>query len=75
MCRIQDASTNTNQVNGSKIKLTDVKIVGTTPQTGAGSSAFTVTFPAGQYTTSTTATGATLTNGAWSTVNGASLIQ
>lgn len=75
VCRIQDASTNTNQVNGSKIKLTDVKIVGTTPQTGAGSSAFTVTFPAGQYTTSTTATGATLTNGAWSTVNGASLIQ
>ena len=74
-CRIQDAATNTNQVNGSKIKLTNVKIVGTTPQSGAGSSSFTVNFPSGQYTTSTTATGATLTNGAWSTVNGASLIQ
>lgn len=73
--RIQDVNTNTNQVNGNKIKLTDVKIVGSTTQTGSGSSSFSVSFPSGQLTTSTTSTGASLTNGAWSTVNGASLIQ
>jgi len=73
--RIQDANTNTNQVNGNKIKLTDVKIVGSTTQTGSGSSSFTVAFPSGQLTTSTTSSGASLTTGAWSTVNGASLIQ
>lgn len=72
--RIQDAATNTDQVSGSKIKLANVKIVGTTPQTGAGA-AFTVEFPTGQYTTNTSSTGASLTNGAWSTVNGVNLIQ
>lgn len=74
--RIQDAATNTDQVNGSKIKLTNVKINNGTSQFADGASgAFTITFPTGQYTTSTTATGASLTNGAWSTVNGVSLIQ
>ncbi len=73
--RIQDANTNTNQVNGNKITLTDVKIVGSTTQTGSGSSSFTVAFPSGQLTTSTTSAGASLTTGAWSTVNGVSLIQ
>ena len=72
--RIQDAGTNTDQVNGSKIKLTDVKILdGTSEYAGAG--AINVTFPAGQFTTSTTSIGANLTNGAWSTVGGVSLIQ
>ncbi len=72
--RIQDAGTNTDQVNGSKIKLTDVKILdGTSEYAGAG--AINVTFPAGQFTTSTTSNGANLTNGAWSTVGGVSLIQ
>jgi hypothetical protein len=75
MCRIQDASTNTNQVNGSKIKLTNVKINSGTVEFGAGSSAFTVAFPSGQYTTSTTTTGATIVTGAWSTVGGNNLIQ
>ena len=73
--RIQDANTNTNQVNASKIKLTNVKINGTTPQFGGTSTVTSVVFPTGQYTTSTTSTGATLTNGAWSTVNGATLLQ
>jgi hypothetical protein len=75
-CRIQDSGTNTSQVSSGKIKLTNVKINGTTPQTGyGGSTAFTITFPTGNFTTSTTSTGANLTNGAWSTVNGATLLQ
>jgi len=73
--RIQDAATNTNQVTGSKIKLTGVKIVGTTPLQGVGATGFTVAFPTGFYTTSTTSVGASITNGAWSTVNGVSLIK
>ncbi len=73
-CKIQDATTNTNQVNGSKIKLTNVKITGsTTNYKGAGS--VVVNFPSGQFTTSTTSTGASITNGAWSTVEGSSLLQ
>lgn len=72
--RIQDEATNTDQVNGSKIKLTDVKIVGTTPSQG-GAAGIIVNFPVGFYTTSAIATGATLTPGAWSTVNSASLIK
>lgn len=72
--RIQDAGTNTDQVNGSKIKLTDVKILdGTSEYAGVG--AINVTFPTGQFTTSTTSNGANLTNGVWSTVGGVSLIQ
>lgn len=72
--RIQDAATNTDQVNGNKIKLTNVKINdGTSQYAGAGS--VSVTFPSGQYTTSTTATGANITGGAWSTVGGVSLLQ
>lgn len=73
--RIQDAATNTNQVNGNKIKLTNVKINGGTTSIGAGAVTFTVAFPTGQFTTSTTATGASLTSGAWSTVTGVSLLQ
>jgi hypothetical protein len=73
--RIQDANTNTNQVNGSKIKLTNVKINGTTPQYGGTTTVTSITFPTNQYTTSTTSTGASLTNGAWSTVNGTTLLQ
>lgn len=73
--RIQDANTNNNQVNANKIKLTNVKINGTTPLQGGTATVTSVVFPAGQYTTSPTSTGAALTNGAWSTVNGTSLIQ
>ena len=73
--RIQDAGTNTDQVNGSKIKLTNVNILSSTTQIGTGSGSFTTTFPIGQLTTSTTSTGASLTNGTWSTVNGTTLLQ
>lgn len=74
--KIQDATTNTNQVNGSKIKLTDVKFTNTDNEIGAPINAtFTISFPTGQYTTSTTATGALLTTGAWATVGSVNLIQ
>lgn len=72
--RIQDGATNTDQVNANKIKLTAVKINDGTSQF-AGAGALSVTFPAGQFATSTTANGATLTNGVWSTVNGTALFQ
>jgi uncharacterized protein YjdB len=79
-CKIQDISTNTNQVNGSKIKLTNVTIKNTTVNilgapAGTPATPILVNFPTGQFTTSTTATGASLTNGAWSTVNGVSLLK
>ena len=55
--KIQDATTNNNQVNGSKIKLTNFKISNTTQITPVGATAaISVTFPTGQFTTSTTAT-------------------
>ena len=71
--RIQDANTNTNQVNGGKIKILNIKIDGNTPQTGVGA-VFTVAFPVGNFTTSTSATGASLTAGAWATVDGVNLL-
>ncbi len=73
--RIQEAATNTNQVNGGKIKMLNVKIADSTPQTGAGVSTFTVAFPAGNFTTSSTATGAALTPGAWAIVDGVNLLS
>lgn len=72
--RIQDAATNTDQVNASKIKLTNVQINNGTSQFAAGAS-FTVAFPSGQYTTTTTSSGASLTTGSWSTVEGVNLLQ
>lgn len=73
--RIQDVDTNTNQVNGGKIKIQNIKIGDNTPQTGAGSSTFTVAFPTANFTANTTATGATLTPGAWAIVDGVNLLQ
>jgi len=72
--RIQDAGTNTDQVTGGKIKLTAVKINDNTSQF-AGVGAITVAFPSGKYTTSSTATGANLTAGAWATVGGVNLLN
>jgi hypothetical protein len=72
--RIQDAATNTDQVNGSKIKLTNVKINDNTSQF-AGAGTVSVAFPSGNYTTSSTATGASITAGAWATVGGVNLLQ
>lgn len=73
--RIQDGTTNTNQVTGGKIKLFNVKINDGTSQFAGVGTAFTVVFPTGNYTTSTTATGAVLTPGAWAIVDGVSLIK
>jgi hypothetical protein len=66
----------TNQANASKIKLTNVKITNTT-QTNpvCATGAISVSFPNGQFTIGTTATGASLTTGAWSTFGGVNLIQ
>lgn len=72
--RIQDASTNTNQVIGNKIKMLNVKINDGTSLSD-GVAGFTVAFPTGNYTTSSTATGATLTAGAWAIVDGQNLIK
>lgn len=72
--RIQDARTNTNQVNTGKIKLTSVKINdGTSQFAGVGN--LTVNFPTANYTINASATGASLTAGNWATVNGATLIK
>ena len=73
--RIQDKSTNDNQVTGGKIKMFNVKINDGTSQFAGVGTTFTVAFPTGNYTTSSTATGATLTAGAWAIVDGVSLIK
>ena len=73
--RIQDKSTNDNQVTGGKIKMLNVKINDGTSQFAGVGTTFTVAFPTGNYTTSSTATGATLTAGAWAIVDGVSLIK
>ncbi len=72
--KIQDTNTNSNQVNGGKIKILNVKIADSTPQTGVGASTFTVAFLPANFTISTTATGATLTPGAWAIVDGVNLL-
>jgi hypothetical protein len=72
--RIQDNNTNNNQVNGGKVKLLNVKINdGTTQFAGAGT--ILVNFPSSNYTLNNAATGATLSSGAWATVDGVNLIQ
>lgn len=74
--KIQDATTNNNQVNGGKLKLTNVKITNTTQVNPVGATALIiVNFPAGNFTTSNAATGATIPTGSWTTVDGTNLIQ
>jgi hypothetical protein len=77
--QILDLTTFNNQVVAGKLKLTNVTITNTDNTFISGASTFTVSAtsfnPASNWATSTTATGAALTNGAWSTVNGASLIK
>jgi hypothetical protein len=74
--RIQDDATNAHQVNTSKIKILDVKISNTTNILPIGATdAIVVAFPAGTFTTSATATGASLTAGAWCTVDGVNLLK
>jgi hypothetical protein len=72
--RIQDAATNTNQVATGKIKMLNVKIADNTTLWGAGATTFTVTFLPANFTTSTTASGAVLTPGAWAIVDGVNLL-
>ena len=75
--QILDLVTYNSQVAGGKIKLNNVKITNTEFISGAAT--FTVTassfVPSSNWSTSTTATGASLTNGTWSTVNGTTLLQ
>jgi hypothetical protein len=71
--RIQDAATNTDQVTGGKIKLTNVKIEGATSQFAA-ITGVTPVFATENYTLSATATGASLTSGAWAIVDGVNLL-
>ncbi|WP_395053769.1 hypothetical protein [Flavobacterium sp.] len=73
--RIQDLATNTDQVNGNKIKLLGVKILDAATTASAGATGITVAFPAANYVINTTATGAALTPGAWATVDGVNLLQ
>lgn len=74
--RIQDVDTNNHQVNTSKIKVTNVKVTNTTSMIPTAADAtFTVSFPTGTFTPSTIATGASLTTGVWSTVDGVNLIK
>ena len=74
--RIQEAATNTGQVVGGKIKILNIKIAdAATLETGTGAAGFTVSFPVGNFTTSTAATGAALTPGAWAIVDGVNLLE
>ncbi|RTY86132.1 hypothetical protein [Flavobacterium sp. RSP15] len=73
--RIQDAATNTNQVSGGKIKLSNVKINDGTSQFAGVGTGFSVTFPTGNYSLSTTTTGAVLTSGSWSIIDGLDLLK
>lgn len=72
--RIQDAATNTGQVDGHKIKLTNVKINDGISQY-AGASGVTVLFADTDYTLSAAATGASITPGAWTVVEGINLLN
>jgi hypothetical protein len=71
--RIQDAATNTGQVNSGKIKLTNVKINDGTSQFG-GASGITVVFNPANYTLGESA-GASITPGAWTVVEGINLLN
>lgn len=73
---ILDGVTNDHQVKTGKIKILNVKITNTTNINPIGATdAIIVTFPTGAFVTSATATGATLTPGAWATVDGVNLIK
>ena len=77
--QILDLNTNTNQVVGGKIKMNNVKITNTDNNFISGALTFTTTAnsfnPATNFSTSATATGASLTAGAWATVNGVNLLS
>lgn len=74
--QIRDLVTYDNQVLTGKIKLTNVKVNNTPTLFITGSTGFTVSATSfgTNWTTSTTSTGATLTKGKWSTVDGLDLL-
>jgi hypothetical protein len=74
--KIQDALTNTDQVLASRVKVTNVKISGTTQTTPVGPTAdLVVAFPANTFTPGNTATGASLSSGNWAIVGNVNLLQ
>jgi hypothetical protein len=77
--QILDKVTYDHQVAGGKIKLNNVKITNSPLIFISGQATFTLAaasfLPATNWSTSTTATGASLTPGAWATVDGVSLIK
>lgn len=77
--QVLDLNTFNNQVAGGKIKLTNVKISNSDHDFISGVSTFTLTEssfnPNTNWNKTTTATGASLTAGAWCTVNGENLIK
>lgn len=73
--RIQDAATNTDQVNSGKIKISNIKINDGTSQFAAKDATFTVAFPTGNYTANNASAGASLTAGSWSIIEGINLLQ
>lgn len=77
--QVKDLNTYNAQVAAGKIKLTNVKITNTDNTFISGAGTFTLSAssfnPTSNWATSSTATGATLTSGAWASVNGASLLQ
>ena len=76
--RIEETATNTDQVNNSRIKVTNCKISNTNLLVPTGRGSLVVNFPSNTFTTSTTAMGATtggsLVAGAWATVDGVNLL-
>ena len=77
--QILDLNTYNNQVAAGKIKLTNVKITNSDNTFISGATTFTMAassfLPLTNWTTSTTATGASLTAGSWSTTNGINLLS
>ncbi len=72
--RIQDANTNTNQVNGNKIILKQMNIDSGIPSQYKGAGSVVVSFLAANFETSSSATGASITAGAWSNAGGFNLL-
>jgi hypothetical protein len=77
--QVLDKVTYDHQVAGGKIKLNNVKISNSPLTFISGVNTFTLSaasfVPASNWTTSTTATGADLTTGAWCTVDGVDLLK
>jgi len=77
--QVLDLNTYNNQIAGGKIKLNNVKITNTDNTFISGAGTFTLAAtsfnPTTNWSTSNTATGASLVGGAWTTVNGVNLLS